>query len=123
MEDPELQEIFDRFISNRNIEDSAKIQKLKQLLVVFSNRWAEERTISAKYRDKCYELLEYTDKSLKMVDKLKESLLHEQAKSRWCRLTQMLSFLGRLAKELPLQGRTPYLTIRMSSSTKKKPRN
>ena len=83
MEDPELQEIFDRFISNRNIEDSAKIQKLKQLLIVFSNRWAEERTISTKYRDKCYELLEYTDKSLKMVDKLKESLLHEQAKSTY----------------------------------------
>ena len=38
-----------------------------------------------KYRDKCYELLEYTDKSLRMVDKLKDSLLHEQTKSsfRW----------------------------------------
>lgn len=87
MEDPEIQEIFDRFVNNASIEDSVKIQKLKQLLVIFSNRWAEERTISSvgpaqqKYRDKCYELLEYTDKSLRMVDKLKDSLLHEQAKS------------------------------------------
>ena len=47
MEDPEIQEIFDRFINNASIEDSVKIQKLKQLLIIFSNRWAEERTISS----------------------------------------------------------------------------
>lgn len=82
-----MAEIFDRFISNPHVDDKAKINKLRQLLVVFSNRWAEERTISCvkssnqKYRDKCYELLDYTDKSLKMVDKLKDCLLHEQARS------------------------------------------
>lgn len=46
MDDPEMAEIFDRFISNPHVDDKAKVQKLKQLLIIFSNRWAEERTIS-----------------------------------------------------------------------------
>lgn len=41
-----MAEIFDRFIGNPQVDDKAKITKLRQLLVVFSNRWAEERTIS-----------------------------------------------------------------------------
>ena len=47
MEDHETREIFDRFINNEKIEDSVKIHKMKQLIIIFSNRWAEERTLSS----------------------------------------------------------------------------
>lgn len=46
MEDPEMSEIFEKFLGSSHIDDKAKIAKLKQLLIIFSNRWAEERTIS-----------------------------------------------------------------------------
>jgi hypothetical protein len=46
MEDPEIEEIFDKFLKNEQLDSNTKINKLKQLLIVFSNRWAEERAIS-----------------------------------------------------------------------------
>jgi hypothetical protein len=46
MEDPEIQEIIEKFVGNPAIDSNAKIQKLRQLLIVFANRWAEERTLS-----------------------------------------------------------------------------
>lgn len=41
-----MNDIFDKFLTASHIDDNAKIAKMKQLLIIFSNRWAEERTIS-----------------------------------------------------------------------------
>lgn len=93
MEDPEISQMFEQFIQNEELDDKTKLRKMKRILNEFSNRWAEERTLSSvrhevkllldlqKYRDKCYELLEYTQKAFIMIEKMKDQLIYEKSKS------------------------------------------
>lgn len=47
MEDPEISEMFEQFIENEELDDKTKLRKMKRILNEFSNRWAEERTLSS----------------------------------------------------------------------------
>ena len=51
MEDPEIKEIFDKFIENQELDEKTKLRKMKKILLEFSDRWAEERTMTAVSRE------------------------------------------------------------------------
>lgn len=46
MEDPEINDMFEEFINNEELDEKTKLRKMKRILNEFSNRWAEERTLS-----------------------------------------------------------------------------
>ena len=47
MDDPEIHQIFEKFLQNPNLTDETKLRKLKRIVIEFSNRWAEERTLTS----------------------------------------------------------------------------
>ena len=63
MDDQQSIEMIDSYIYDSRIRVDDKFQKLKELVLLFCDKWTDERTLCQRYKDKCDELLDITQMS------------------------------------------------------------